>query len=236
MVLGVSLVNGKGEHLSFGGRVMKNVAGYDISRLQAGALGTLGVITEVSLKVLPRPEESLTLAYEMSAADAVRAMNQRSAESCLLTGAFWVDGTLYLRVSGDGGAVRHTARDWGGDQLPDNENVWAQLRDMQLPFFQGNGQLWRLSIDSTAPVDTPPDNTLIDWGGAQRWLRGEGDFADLQVMASNAGGHASLFRGGDRLGEVRQHLEPAEQRLQQRLKQAFDPDRVLNPGRLYSWM
>jgi glycolate oxidase FAD binding subunit len=236
MVLGVTLVNGRGEQLNFGGTVMKNVAGYDVSRLQAGALGTLGVITEVSLKVLPRPEDSLTLAYTVSAADALEIMNRRAAEPRPLTGAFWADGRLYLRLAGPTRAVQHAARDWGGERLPGDNPLWQQLRDMQLPFFTEAGELWRLSVRSTAPVDTPPGSTLIDWGGALRWVRGEADFPSLQSSASAAGGHAALFRGGDRLGEVRQQPEPVERRLLLRLKQAFDPDRVLNPGRLHSWL
>ena len=236
MVLGIKLVNGKAETLSFGGQVMKNVAGYDVSRLQAGALGTLGVITEVSFKVLPEPDEQLTLAYEMNAAEAVQTMNQRGGEPRPLTGALWVDGQLYLRVAGTPGAVRKTASDWGGDTLAEGEQPWEQLREMRLPFFTGSGELWRLSLGSTARVDTPPDRTLIDWGGAQRWLRDDADQDALGRTALSAGGHACLFRGGDRQGEVRQPLEPAEQQLQQRLKQAFDPDRILNPGRLYGWL
>ena len=236
MVLGIKLVNGKAESLSFGGQVMKNVAGYDVSRLQAGALGTLGVITEVSFKVLPRPEQQITVAYEMTASEAVDTMNQRGGEPRPLTGALWVDGMLYLRIAGTSGAVHKTASNWGGETLPAGEEPWEDLREMRLPFFDGSGELWRLSLDSTAKVDTPSDRTLIDWGGAQRWVRGEADQQALSAMASSAGGQASLFRGGDRQGELRQTLEPAEQHLQQRLKQAFDPDRIFNPGRLYSWL
>jgi glycolate oxidase FAD binding subunit len=236
MVLGVQLINGKAETLSFGGRVMKNVAGYDISRLQAGALGTLGVITEVSLKVLPEPEQSLTLAYDMDAAAAVQTMNRRAVEPRPLTGASWFDGKLYLRIAGTPDAVNQTARDWGGERVPEGDTLWEQLREMQLPFFNGPRQLWRLSVRATARLDIPPDKALIDWGGAQRWLQGEADHDHLQAEASSAGGHACLFRGGDRRSEVRQRPTPIGQRLQQRLKQAFDPDRILNPGRLYSWL
>ena len=236
IVLGVDLVNGKGEKLSFGGQVMKNVAGYDVSRLQAGALGTLGVMTEISIKVLPQPEQSATLVYELDASDALTLMNQRCAEPRPLTGAFWVDGKLYLRLSGAPGAVEQTIGDWGGEKLGETGDLWSKLREMQLPFFAMPDPLWRLSINSTAPIETPSDRTLIDWGGALRWVRGEADFEHLQAIAAAAGGHVCLFRGGDRAGEVRQQLETVQQRLQLRLKQAFDPERVLNPGRLYSWL
>ena len=234
MLLGVQLVNGKAEVLNFGGRVMKNVAGYDVSRLQAGALGTLGIISEISLKVMPQPEYSLTLVYEMSAEDALATMNQRATESRPLNAAFWAAGQLYLRIAGAASAVSHTAILWGGEQHSEPDSLWAQLREMSLPFFAGDEPLWRLSLGSTTPLAPGFGDTLIDWGGAQRWLRGEQDLAALQ--ASTAGGHASLIRGGDRNGELRVQPGGAGQRLHQRLKHSFDPLGIINPGRLYSWL
>jgi glycolate oxidase FAD binding subunit len=236
MVLGVQLINGKGELLNFGGKVMKNVAGYDVSRLQAGALGTLGILSEISLKVLPRPELCLHLAYEMTAQEAITTMNQRAAQPKPINGAFWQDGQLHLRLAGAASAVQHTTRTWGGDIVPGGEALWRDLRDMALPFFAGNDPLWRFSIKPTATLDENFGETLIDWCGAQRWVRGDHDRADLQRTAEAGQGHVQLFRGGDRLGEVRSPLSQVEQRLQQRLKHSFDPDGILNPGRLYSWM
>ncbi len=236
MVLGVQLINGKGELLNFGGKVIKNVAGYDVSRLQAGALGTLGVLSEISLKVLPRHEYSLSLSYEMTAQEAVVAMNQRAGQPKPLYGAFWVDGRLYLRLAGTAAAVRHTAKQWGGEMLATDDPSWAKLREMSLPFFAGDAPLWRFSIKPTAPADPAMGSTLIDWCGAQRWLRGDHDEALLRETARAGGGHVALFRGGDRSGEVRSPLSAVEQRLQQRLKHSFDPDGILNPGRLYSWL
>jgi glycolate oxidase FAD binding subunit len=234
-VLGVQLINGRGELLRFGGQVMKNVAGYDVSRLQAGALGTLGVLTEVSLKVLPLPETTLTLAYSLDADAAVLTMNQRSAEPAPLSGAFWQQGKLYLRLSGTESAVRHTAEQWGGERSTGDEQPWQALREMTLPIFHSEDPLWRLSIAATAAV-SDQTSQLIDWGGAQRWLPGGLDFATLHKVASAAGGHTCLFSGGDRSGEVRSPLGAAQQRIQLRVKQAFDPDGLINPGRLYSWM
>jgi glycolate oxidase FAD binding subunit len=234
-VLGIQIINGRAELLNFGGQVMKNVAGYDVSRLQAGALGTLGIITQVSIKVVPRPETTLTLAYELGAADAIRRMNESSAQPAPLSGACWVDNKMYLRLSGNESAVRFTAQSWGGQQCPESEQPWEALKQMTHPFFAGDEALWRLSIKSTVPPQGH-EPTLIDWGGAQRWLRGELDFAALQKVASAAGGHAINFKGGDRNGEVRSELGKAQQQIQQRLKLAFDPDGILNPGRLYSWM
>ncbi|MFT4520300.1 MAG: glycolate oxidase FAD binding subunit [Halioglobus sp.] len=236
MVLGVQLINGVGESLGFGGRVMKNVAGYDVSRLQAGAMGTLGVLTQISIKVLPQPEKQLSLSYEMSAAEAVTVMNERACEAKPLTGAYWVNDQLHLRLAGAATAVNHTAQQWGGDTAADDDTHWSQLRDWTLPFFSGDAPLWRLSHSPTAPVAQTLGDTLIDWAGAQRWVRGEQTPGAVKKIAIAAGGHATLVRGGDRSGEVRLALSPVEQRLQQRLKLAFDPQGVLNPGRLYRWM
>jgi glycolate oxidase FAD binding subunit len=236
MVLGVQLINGKAEVLNFGGKVMKNVAGYDVSRLQAGALGTLGVLSEISLKVLPKHEHSLTLCYGMSAEEAVKIMNQRAGDPKPLYGACWLNGRLYLRLSGAADALQHTARQWGGDLIENHDTFWSNLREMTLPFFAGNAPLWRLSLKSTAPVTSAPQHTLIDWCGAQRWVRGDYELSVMQAMAETGGGHCTLFSGGDRSNEVRSPLNTVEQRLQQRLKYSFDPDGILNPGRLYSWL
>ncbi len=236
MVLGVQLISGKAELLNFGGKVMKNVAGYDVSRLQAGALGTLGVISEVTLKVLPMAEKQLTLRYQMSAPEAVAHMNQRAGEPKPLSAACWLDGQLYLRLSGTASAIEHTARVWGGELMAEADRFWTELREMTLPFFAGDAPLWRFSLAATAAVNTTFGDPLIDWCGAQRWVRGEHAMDTLLRAATAAGGHVTLFRGGDRDGEVRSPLTATEQRLQQRLKQSFDPDGVLNPGRLYSWL
>lgn len=235
-VLGTWLVNGKAELLKFGGQVMKNVAGYDVSRLQAGALGTLGIMTQISIRLLPQAEASSTLAYELSAEQAIAMMNLRAGQSRPLSGAFWLDGKLYLRVCGAASAVEHTAKLWGGEELDDPQDLWAQLRDLSLPFFDGDEPLWRLSINSSAAPTVEPVQTLIDWGGAQRWVRGAFSLAELQQGAQRAGGHATLFRGGNRSDEVRAQPGATAQKLQQRLKHAFDPQGILNPGRLYGWL
>ena len=227
-VLGLQLINGQSQLLNAGGKVMKNVAGYDVSRLQAGALGTLGLITEVHLKVLPRAETTQTLVYEMTAQQALDTMCARAREPKPLTAACWVDNRLYLRLAGAAHAVQHTATLWGGERL--EGDFWTQIREMTHAFFAGDAPLWRLS---TAP-NTPHCEDYaqcIDWGGAQRWLRG-----DARQLAIPAGAHLSLFAGGDRSAEVRGELDPVQQRLQQRLKQSFDPAGIFNPGRLYSWM
>ncbi|MCX2832355.1 glycolate oxidase subunit GlcE [Microbulbifer thermotolerans] len=236
-VLGIRLLNGKGEHLRFGGQVMKNVAGYDVSRLQAGAMGTLGVITEISLKVMPQPAATLTLVQDMAPGEVIQYMNSRAAEPKPITGACWVDGKVYLRLSGARSAVEATAEKWSGKILEQGEQFWQQIRDLQHGFFTStNVPLWRFSISATAPQPKLEGEWLIDWAGAQRWYRGEGKMVEMEALAAAAGGQVSLFRGGDRSGEVMHRQPEALKTIQQRIKNAFDPDHLFNPGRLYSWL
>ncbi len=236
MVLGVQLVNGKAELLNFGGQVMKNVAGYDVSRLQAGALGTLGVITQVSLKVLPLAEHSVTLVYEVDAQQALKIMNERRSAAKPLNAACWVQGFLYLRLSGAQPAVTQTAKVWGGEEMPNADEFWQKIREFEHPFFTSDHALWRFSQGPTAAVQSEFGDILLDWGGAQRWLRGEQQRDDLVKSAEDAGGHVGLYRGGDRTGEVNHPVNTVQKALHQRLKHALDPAGIFNPGRLYSWM
>ena len=246
LVLGTELINGKGEVLHFGGRVMKNVAGYDVSRLQAGALGTLGVITEVSLKVLPLPETETTLCYQVSAPDALDMMLQRGREPYPLAGACWFDGRLHLRLAGSAAAVDSARAEWGGDIL--DTGPWADLNAFKLAFFDQQAPLLRLSLPPTSRLGLDQEQLLLDWGGAQRWVyAGEGvgegvgegtekDASAWQRLAADEAGHAWLYRGGDRSTETAPPLPPLLKALHQRLKQAMDPAGILNPGRLYSWL
>lgn len=235
-VLGIRLINGRGEALRFGGQVMKNVAGYDVSRMQAGAMGTLGVISEVSLKVMPKPAATITLKREMDATQAIEEMNRLAGLPNPLTAACWFEGQLYLRLEGARSAVESTVKQWQGVVLEDGDNLWTQLREQQLDYFAGQAPLWRFSVNSNAEHLLPEEAWLLDWGGSQRWLRGDFEPESLEVIANSMGGQVSLYRGGDRLQEVF-HTQPEALRgLHQRLKHAFDPMGIFNPGRLYSWM
>ncbi len=235
-VLGIRLINGKGEHLRFGGQVMKNVAGYDVSRMQAGAMGTLGIISEVSLKIMPKPAASLTVAQDMDAAQAIETMNRLSGQAVPLTGACWLNNTLYLRLAGAKSAVETTAREWQGSVLDHGDGFWEQLGDQRLDFFASDAPLWRFSVKSSSEHVMPNENWLIDWGGAQRWLKGDFNKDELEALAENMGGQVSLYRGGNRDSEVFHTQPEALKLIHQRLKHAFDPNAIFNPGRLYSWM
>jgi len=234
-VLGIRLINGTGKHLRFGGQVMKNVAGYDVSRLQAGAMGTLGVITEVSLKILPKPKAQVTLTWELSAADALQKMNRLAGTSKPLTAACWVNGRLYVRLSGAQSAVDATATQWKGNELEQIGSFWMQLREHSLACFDPSLPLWRFSINSAAKLNHIDDHSIIDWGGSQRWFSGHAEKKEMQQLAIKAGGQVSLFSGGDR-EDVMHEPQSALKALQKNIKKSFDPTGIFNPGRVYKWM
>ena len=234
-VLGMTVINGRGELLRFGGQVMKNVAGFDVSRLMVGAMGTLGVLLEISLKVLPRPACEITLVQERSAGEAVFGMNHWAGRPLPLSATCYDGDRLYVRLSGAESAVESARRRIGGELLQDAEVFWENIREHRHGFFAGESPLWRLSVAPAAPPLSLPGKQLVEWGGAQRWLKGEADIAVLRRAAAEAGGHAALFRGGGRDGESFHPLPQAMQDMQRRLKLAFDSKGILNPGRMYAW-
>ncbi|MFP5406552.1 MAG: glycolate oxidase subunit GlcE, partial [Gammaproteobacteria bacterium] len=243
-VLGAAMLDAQGRALHFGGQVMKNVAGYDVSRLLCGSLGILGLIADVSLKVLPRPAASATVAVRMPADEAVRQLNDWGGRPLPLSASAWIDGVLALRLSGARAAVDSAlagfARDHGAEQLGEEQarQLWGGLRHQDLRFFRSAGTpedevpLWRLSLPSTAaPVDLRGEQ-LIEWGGALRWWRTDAPAAEVRETATRAGGHATLFRGGERSLGVFTPLTPTVLTLHRRLKAEFDPHGIFNPGRL----
>jgi len=237
-VLGARLLDGKGDVLAFGGKVMKNVAGYDVSRMLAGSMGTLGLLLEVSLKVLPRPFAEATLRFEMSEIDAIRRLNEWGGQPLPLSGSAWCGGQLALRLSGAEAAVDAAMRLLGGEAVPhpDAAAFWTDLREQRHAFFSGSDPLWRLSVPSTTGALVLGGDQLIEWGGAQRWLRADGAAATADTIRRTTqacGGHATLFRGGDKGSGVFQPLAPALARIHARMKDAFDPAHIFNPGRLY---
>ena len=231
-VLGTRIVNGKGEDLSFGGRVIKNVAGYDVSRLMAGALGTLGVITEISFKVLPRPAAEMTLGFEMDELNANMAVNQWAGQPLPLSATAWQEGRLRVRLSGAASAVTAAKAKMGGEEIAD-DGYWSGLREHRLPFFASEGPLWRLSVAQTAEPVATRFPQLVEWGGGLRWIAGDIDTLEIRSTAERLGGHATLFRGEDKSAGVFHPLKPAILKIHRRLKEAFDPAGIFNPGRMY---
>ncbi len=232
-LLGCRLINGKGESLSFGGEVMKNVAGYDVSRLMCGAMGTLGVLLEVSLKVLPRPEAEATLCLQISDSEALGQLHTW-ARRCLPISASCHDGSeLSLRLSGTQGAVDAARKRLGGEAVSDSELFWQRLREQRHAFFHTQKPLWRLSLASDTPPLPLDGKWLYEWGGALRWLISEAPPRMVRAAVEKVGGHATLFRGGDRDGAVFQPLPAGLLKLHRNLKQAFDPHGIFNRGRLY---
>jgi glycolate oxidase FAD binding subunit len=236
-VLGALLMDGKGEALRFGGRVMKNVAGYDVSRLLAGSLGTLGLILDVSLKVLPRPFAETTLRFEMGEAEAIEQLNRWGGQPLPISASAWHGGVLIVRLSGAEATVRAAVTKMGGEEESQAEQFWNELRNHDNAFLaatSGPSSLWRLSLPSIAPPLGLDGEQLIEWGGAQRWLRTEMDAAAIRAATVRAGGHATLFRGGDKSAGVFHPLAPAVATIHRNLKNAFDPSGIFNPGRMYT--
>ena len=231
-VLGIRVLSGEGRTLTFGGQVMKNVAGYDVSRLMVGAMGTLGVLLEISLKVLPLPAQTTTLGFALDAAAAIEQMNAWAAKPGPLAGAYHEGERLYVRLSGTAAGVAQAVERLGGDVV-ENGRRWQSLREHELEHFDSDAPLWRLSAPPATPPLALPGETLVDWGGALRWLKSECQGDEIRAAVGRVGGHATLFRNGDHRGEVYHPLDAPLLKLHQRLKAGFDPKGILNRGRMY---
>jgi glycolate oxidase FAD binding subunit len=235
-VLGATILDGRGQQLAFGGQVMKNVAGYDVARLLAGSLGTLGVILEVSLKVMPRPQAEATLRLELPQGQALEKLNGWAGRPLPISASAWRSGELRLRLSGADSAIRAAAAVIGGEMLAQEEaaSYWAGVREQTDSFFAGEAPLWRLSVPSTAAQLDLPGEQLLEWGGALRWLRLSADAGAVRAAAARAGGHATLFRAQDKAAGAFSPLAPTLARLHRELKRIFDPAGIFNPGRMYA--
>ena len=237
-VLGVRMVDGTGQALRFGGQVIKNVAGYDVSRLMVGALGTLGLITEVSLKVLPCPCAETTLQFELDEAAAIVKMNTWAGQPLPLSATSWHAGLLSVRLSGARSAVHAAQAKLGGEAVNDATAFWQRLRDQTTPFFDKrpstlSQRLWRLAVKPTTPPLRLGDAQWIEWGGAVRWLVSDLSETTLREATQRCGGHATLFRGNAPVDGAFTPLTPAMLALHRNLKQRFDPKGIFNRGRLY---
>ncbi|GAC1677229.1 MAG: glycolate oxidase subunit GlcE [Steroidobacteraceae bacterium] len=242
-VLGVTLLDGGGEMLTFGGQVAKNVAGYDVSRLIAGSCGILGVICEASLKVLPLSSAAATLCFDRNEQQTLEQLALWASQPLPVTASSWHDGQLRLRLAGAAGAVTAACRKLGGTVAapPDAVSWWLSVRDQTHAFFSlsdaslARGErLWRLSVPGTAARIALPGAQFIEWHGAQRWWRSCAETREVRAAAARAGGHATLIRGADKSGGVFTPPDRVLMHIHRGLKQAFDPAHLFNPGRLYA--
>jgi glycolate oxidase FAD binding subunit len=232
-VLGAVLLSAQGELLHFGGKVIKNVAGFDMARLLCGSLGILGVITEVSIKVLPVPRVEQTLRFELAASEALALFNAWAGRPLPVSATAWCDGEARVRLSGAAAALRAARAQLGGELLEPlvAEGWWRSLRDQTHAFFSEQSSLWRVSLPSTAAPLVNAGRQLIEWGGALRWCASELPVADMRALAAAAGGTALHWRGGS-AGSRFHPLSPSVLQIHRRLKARFDPHGIFNPGRM----
>ena len=234
-VLGINCINGKGEYLTFGGQVIKNVAGYDVSRMMVGALGALGVICEVSLKVLPQAEQEVTRVLELDSESARAEMIRLCGLPLPLSGLSYYGGLLRVRLSGTANGIRAAESQIGGEADLNGAAYWDDLKEHKLNFFKRNQSLWRLSVAATAPLNNVDGDCLVDWGGALRWIYTDDTPDSIFDLARRLGGHATLFRADADWPQGRfSELEEPVKSIHSRIKSAFDPKRILNPGILYA--
>ena len=231
-VLGVRMMNGQGESLQFGGQVMKNVAGYDVSRLMAGSLGTLGLLLEVSLKVLPKPKAEATLQFELNEYQALEAMNRWAGKPYPISATCYHDQVLTIRLSGAQSAIQASHSQIGGQLMVAGDEFWHSIREQTSRFFREGNSLWRVSLPSTSTLQIP-GKQLIEWGGALRWLYTDEDAAKVRSVAEQGHGQATLFRGTDKPKNIFHPLPQPLLQVHQRMKRAFDPQGVFNIGRMY---
>ena len=233
-VLGVELIDGRGTRARFGGRVIKNVAGFDVSRLMAGSLGTLGVLTAITLKTLPCPACECTLRFEMDQDRALESMSRWAMRPLPVSATLWQTGVLHVRLSGAEGAVGAACRSLGGEAWDAGERFWEEVREQRLPLFGAAEELWRISLPARSPALALPAPVLLEWGGALRWLPGPLDVRTVREACVALGGYATLSRAAVKPAEGPFPPLPASLlALHRRLKAAFDPQHILNRGRLH---
>ncbi|MDU9026015.1 glycolate oxidase subunit GlcE [Pseudomonas corrugata] len=230
-VLGSRVITGQGKLLRFGGEVMKNVAGYDLSRLMAGSFGSLGVITEVSLKVLPKPRQALSISLEMDSERALLRLAEWGQQPLPISAACHDGQRLHLRLEGGEGSVRAAHDRLGGEML--EASYWEDLNEHRLSFFDEDLPLWRLSVPHNTAWLPLPGRQLIDWGGAQRWLKSGAEAAFIRRIIEGVGGHVTCY-GRGLIDSPFQPLPDALMRYHRNLKQQLDPQEIFNPGRLYA--
>jgi len=240
-LLGCKIINGKAEKMTFGGKVMKNVAGYDVSRLMAGAMGTLGVILECSIKTLPKPESEITLCLQVNETDALQRMRNWARKPLPISATCYYDSQLFFRLSGTENATKAALKKIGGEILKNDTQFWQSIREQQHDFFQNDTALWRLSVDPTAPALLTTGKKanysslcLYEWGGSLRWIHAEEDNTSIRDFANQYGGHATLFKHSAKGNTIFHPLTSGLSGIHKNIKKAFDPKGILNFGKMYS--
>lgn len=237
-LLGCTIIDGRGQLLHFGGTVMKNVAGYDVSRILPGSMGTLGLAVDLSIKVLPKAPAQITLQFDMDTNEAIRKVNEWLSSPLPINASVYLDGTLFVRLRGAHAAVAQAAKTLGGQKLEDKaENrLWEQIRDQKHTFFKTDGDVWRLSVPPTTPDLALDGETLIEWGGGLRWFKPTEAVSDetIRRLTERVGGHATLYISHDFSGKSHTFHPPqaAMLNLQKRLKNQFDPAGIFNRNRM----
>ena len=234
-VLGAHIINGKAEYLRFGGQVMKNVAGYDASRLMCGSLGTLAIIMQLSLKVIPRPQAEMTLVFEYPQDVALHKMNQWAQTDLPITATYYEEGNLYIRVAGVEMTLKNVKNNLGGSEINGGEFVWQLIKEQQREFFNSSLPLWRVVIPSNCSNLDIQGPSAMEWNGGLRWIKSEEDCKKIFSIAKTNQGHATLFRAKNKPQDSFQPLEKSIKNIHTKIKHAFDPNCVFNPGKMYSW-
>jgi len=231
-LLGVRIISGHGRVLRFGGEVMKNVAGYDVARLMAGALGTLGLLTEVSIRVQPAALAQCTIVIETAQDKALSWLAELASTALPISASCWSASRLYLRLEGAEKTLSDSRERICGEEVPDAEDFWISVKEQRHEFFSSRRPLWRVIVPASAPVLPLTSDPLIEWNGMQRWYAG-GDRSVIHSTAAAHDGFATLFRGATADEEVFAPLPIPLMNAHRALKQAFDPRGIFNPGRMY---
>ncbi len=234
-ILGTHIINGKAEYLEFGGKVMKNVAGYDTSRLMCGAFGTLGIIMQVSLRVMPKPQFEMTTAIECSQSEAITKLNKWSQTLLPITASFHCDNQLHIRLEGLQSSVIKSHKDIGGESIPSSEIFWNSIKNHRHEFFTSEMPLWKLVLPNNTPSLDISGSTSLEWNGGLRWVHSNESPENIIRICQNARGSATLFKSESKPDDFLPDLSPNLKKLHINIKSAFDPENIFNPGRQYSW-
>ena len=232
-VLGAEIINGKGEYLHFGGRVMKNVAGYDVSRLMCGSLGTLGVVMSATLRLLPKPACEQSLAFSLDSQTAITTMNQWANTPLPISACFYDGNELFIRLSGSNTAVKNCKNELGGELINTADNFWREIKEHTHSFFSSEKPLWRVSVPPSTETLAISGNCAIEWNGALRWYNSDENEKTIRLEAERVGGHASLFKGNI-TEQIFHPISEASMKLHKKLKQTLDPASILNPGKMFA--